>query len=118
MDLKEFYTTINGDYEGVISRLRSEKMVRKFVLKFLNDSSYDNLVKGLEEKNYEEAFRASHTIKGICQNLGFTVLGESSNTLTDALRNGWSEGTEVLVEKVAEDYKKTADAVRVLAAEG
>jgi len=65
MDLKEFYTSINGDYEGVVSRLRSEKMVRKFVLKFLNDSSYDNLVKSLEENNYEEAFRASHTIKGI-----------------------------------------------------
>ncbi|MDE7320497.1 MAG: Hpt domain-containing protein [Lachnospiraceae bacterium] len=118
MDLKEFYTSINGDYEGVISRLRSEKMVRKFVLKFLNDSSYDNLVKSLEENNYEEAFRASHTIKGICQNLGFTVLGDSSSVLTDALRNGWSEGAEELVKKVKEDYRQTAEAVKALEAEG
>ncbi len=118
MDLKEFYAVINGDYEGVTSRLRSEKMVRKFVLKFLNDSSYDILVKSLEEQNYEEAFRASHTIKGICQNLGFTVLGESSSRLTDALRNGWSEGTEALVEQVTKDYQQTAEAVRALEAEG
>ena len=118
MDLKEFYTSINGDYEGVVSRLRSEKMVRKFVLKFLNDSSYDNLVKSLEENNYEEAFRASHTIKGICQNLGFTVLGDSSSTLTDALRNGWREGAEELVKKVKEDYRQTAEAVKALEAEG
>ncbi len=118
MDLKEFYTSINGDYEGVVSRLRSEKMVRKFVLKFLNDSSYDNLVKSLEENNYEEAFRASHTTKGICQNLGFTVLGDSSSTLTDALRNGWSEGAEELVKKVKEDYRQTAEAVKALEAEG
>ena len=106
MNLKEFYADINGDYEGVTSRLRSEKMVRKFVLKFLNDASY------------EEAFRAAHTIKGICQNLGFTVLGDSSSQLTDALRNGWSEGAEALVERVTEDYRLTADAVRALEAEG
>lgn len=118
MELKEFYAAINGDYEGVTSRLRSEKMVRKFVLKFLNDSSYDNLVKGLEEKNYEEAFRAAHTIKGICQNLGFTVLGDSSSRLTDALRNGWSEGADVLVEQVAKDYRQTAEAVKKLEAAG
>ncbi len=118
MNLKEFYADINGDYEGVTSRLRSEKMVRKFVLKFLNDASYDNLVKSLEEQNYEEAFRAAHTIKGICQNLGFTVLGDSSSQLTDALRNGWSEGAEALVERVTEDYRLTADAVRALEAEG
>lgn len=118
MDLKEFYTSINGDYEGVTSRLRSEKMVRKFVLKFLNDSSYDNLMKGLEEQNYEEAFRAAHTIKGICQNLGFTVLGDSSSRLTDALRGGWSEDAKALVEQVTEDYRRTADAVRILEAEG
>ena len=118
MNLKEFYADINGDYEGVTSRLRSEKMVRKFVLKFLNDASYDNLVKSLEEQNYEEAFRAAHTIKGICQNLGFTVLGDSSSQLTDALRNGWSEGAEALVERVTVDYRLTADAVRALEAEG
>ena len=118
MTLQECYAAMGGNYEDAIGRLRSERLVQKFVLKFLNDSSYDNLVKSLEENNYEEAFRASHTIKGICQNLGFTVLGDSSSTLTDALRNGWSEGAEELVKKVKEDYRQTAEAVKALEAEG
>ena len=88
MDLKECYAAFNGDYEGVLSRLRSEKMVQKFALKFLKDSSYELLVRSLEEKNYEEAFRAAHTIKGVCQNLGFSVLGDSSSRLTEALKIG------------------------------
>ena len=117
MDLKECYAAFDGDYEGVLSRLRSEKMVRKFALKFLKDTSYELLTRSLEEENYEEAFRAAHTIKGVCQNLGFTVLGDSSSRLTDALRNGGSEEAGPLVQQVKADYAKTADALRILEAE-
>ena len=112
MDLKECYAAFDGDYEGVLSRLRSEKMVRKFALKFLKDTSYELLTRSLEEENYE-----AHTIKGVCQNLGFTVLGDSSSRLTDALRNGWSEEAGPLVQQVKADYAKTADALRILEAE-
>lgn len=114
MNLQECYKALEGDYEGVASRLRSEKMIKKFVLKFLNDSSYQTLLTALEEKNGEEAFRAAHTIKGVCQNLGFTKLGDSSSRLTDALRDGSSDGTEELVEKVKEDYEQTVRAIQAL----
>ncbi len=118
MSLKECYAAFEGDYEGVLSRLRSEKMVRKFALKFLKDTSYELLVSSLDEKNYGEAFRAAHTIKGVCQNLGFTKLGESSSHLTDALRDGWSEEAGTFLIQVKEDYEKTAEALRILEAEG
>lgn len=117
MSLQACYSSIGGDYEGVMSRLRSEKMVRKFVLKFLNDKSYEMLVQAMKEQNQEEAFRASHTIKGICQNLGFTRLGDSSSRLTDALRESWSDDAEELMRQVAEDYETTAQAIRMLEAE-
>ncbi|HBN57338.1 MAG TPA: phosphorelay protein [Lachnospiraceae bacterium] len=117
MGLKECYAAIGGDYEGVVGRLRSEKIVKKFVLKFLNDASYDLLVKSLAEGNYEEAFRASHTIKGICQNLGFGKLGDSSSRLTEVLRGGSIAGSEDLVEEVKADYQMTADAIRKFEAE-
>ena len=114
MCLKECYIALGGDYDDVISRLRTEKLVQKFVLKFLNDPSYDNLCKALDEENYEEAFRASHTIKGVCQNLSFTKLYKSSHQLTEALRNGWSEEAGGLVEQVKADYEQTAGAIRNL----
>lgn len=34
---------MGADYEDVLSRLRSEVLVRKFALKFLDDDSYANL---------------------------------------------------------------------------
>lgn len=117
MSLKECYAALEGDYEDVLGRLRSEKLVQKFVLKFLNDGSYDLLCSSLKTGNYEEAFRASHTIKGVCQNLSFTKLYESSHQLTEALRNGWSEGAGELVEQVKADYEQTAGAIRTLQSE-
>ena len=40
MDLKSCYTAFGGDYEEVLGRLYSEKLVKKFLLKFLEDKSF------------------------------------------------------------------------------
>lgn len=112
MTLQECYAALEGDYEGVVSRLRSEKLVQKFVLKFLNDPSYNLLCQSLEDGNYEEAFRASHTIKGMCQNLSFTKLQESSSALTEALRGGWTAEAAGLRDQVAADYEQTVQAIQ------
>ena len=112
MNLQECYAAIGGDYEAVIGRLRSEKLVRKFVLKFLSDSSYELLCASLEEKNYEEAFRAAHTIKGVCQNLSFSRLQVSSSGLSEALRHGWTPEAEDWIDRVKEDYQATIAGIK------
>lgn len=112
MSLEECYAALGGDYEEAMGRLRSGRIVQKFVLKFLDDGSYNLLVKSMEEENYGEAFRAAHTIKGVCQNLSFTRLYESSNALSEALRNGFSPEAPALTEKVKEDYQQTVEAIR------
>lgn len=117
MTLKECYTKLEGDYEGVLARLRSERLVQKFVLKFLDDKSYDLLITSLDTGNYEEAFRAAHTIKGVCQNLSFTKLYESSHRLTESLRSGHGPETDELVRQVNEDYRQTAAAIQAFQAE-
>lgn len=114
MTLQECYAAIGGDFEGVKGRLPSEKFIQKYVLKFLDDGSYDLLVRSMEAENYEEAFRAAHTIKGVCQNLDFTRLYQSSSQLSEALRNGCSPEAPALVEQVAEDYQQTVTAIRAL----
>ena len=62
MTIKECYQALEGNYEEVIGRLMREKTVQKFVLKFLNDKSYELLLTSLEAGNVEDAFRAAHPI--------------------------------------------------------
>lgn len=112
MTLEECYAAMGGNYADAIGRLRSERMIQKFVLKFPGDESYDLLCRSWEAKDYPEAFRAAHTIKGICQNLSITRLGESAARLTDALRGGWTPEADSLIEEVKRDYQDTVGAIR------
>ena len=112
MTLKECYEKMEANYEEVIGRLRSERLVQKFALKFLDDPSYRLLITSMEEKNYEEAFRAAHTIKGVCQNLAFDRLGRSSSQLCEALRGGFHPEAPQLFELTRQDYALTAGAIR------
>ena len=106
MTLKECYDMFGGDYEDVSRRLPSEKLIEKFFLKFQDDKSYENLQNALKEGDYEEGFRAAHTLKGVAQNLSFKNLGQSSSSLTEALRAKKEKPGQELVEKVAEDYEQ------------
>ena len=112
MTLQDCYAKLHGDCDEVFSRLRSERLVQKFVLKFLDDPSYASLEKAMADRDRETAFRASHTIKGMCQNLSFTKLGDSADKLTEALRNDWGENAPALFEAVKADYAETAAAIR------
>ena len=83
-------------------------------LMFLNDDSYPKLEQALKEGNVKEAFRAAHTLKGVCQNLGFTNLYQPTYDLTEVLRTGTLEGTKELFDSVTCQYKITINAIRAL----
>ena len=112
MTLKDCYTALGGDYEDVVARLPSEGFVQKYVLKFLDDKSFELLCASLETGDVQEAFRAAHTIKGMCQNLSFTSLGSAASDLTEALRAGDLETGKTLLGEVREEYRRTAEAIR------
>ena len=115
MTVQECYERMGSDFEGVLGRLGSEAMVKRFSLKFLDDPSYGNLVKAVEEQNAEEAFRAAHTLKGICLNLGLDRLYKVSADLTEKLRGREFDGYEEAYGEVRKEYQNTIDAIRTMA---
>lgn len=104
MDLKECYISFGGDFDEVLGRLRREQTVQKFAYKFLNDKSFAQFEASMENKDYEEALRAVHTLKGICQNLSFTALYKSSSLVTNALRENDYRKAAELIPQLSEDY--------------
>ena len=114
MTMQECYKAIGGNYEAVLGRLHSEALIQRFTLKFLEDQSYLQLKQALENKNYEDAFRSAHTLKGVCQNLSFDRLYEVSNELTELLRDrtGEKPGIPEAMEKVTEVYEMTIEEIK------
>lgn len=116
MNVKECYEAMGGNYEEVLNRLRDDARIAKFLGKVAADPSYELLINSVAQNNVEEAFRASHTIKGICLNLSITKLYGSANALTEALRGKTELSDEalMLLENVKRDYQITVDCIKQL----
>ena len=114
MDIKECYEAMHGDYEDIFSRLRNNALIIKLVKKFESDQSYAELKQSLADKDAEKAFRAAHTLKGVCLNLGFDELYEVSAEITEKLRGKETAGSEDVFQKVEEKYQKTVNAIKGL----
>ena len=117
MTIEECYVKMGANYQDVIKRLPSAKMIEKFALKFKDDTSFQELETALNEKQVELAFRAAHTLKGVCMNLGFDHLYKPSFEITESLRASNLELALQQFDAVKEQYTKTIDALNEFAAQ-
>ena len=115
MTIQECYQKLGGEFAQVEKRLPSVSLVRKFIIKFLDDDSFSKLCYAMQNGQREEAFRAAHTLKGVSANLGFSRLLASAGALTELLRAEAETipgGAAALLEEVKQDYEVTVGAIR------
>ena len=111
MTIEELYTVAEGDFQSVLGRFGTKGLVERFVKKFPGDDSYTQLVEKLNAKEVEESFRAAHTLKGVCMNLGFEGLLRAVKEITEILRAGSLAGTEELMTVITEKYNVLCEAI-------
>ncbi|MDE6060227.1 MAG: Hpt domain-containing protein [Clostridia bacterium] len=116
MNIQECYAAMGGDYDDVVSRLRTDDRIARFLVKILDDKNMEALCQHLEERNLPEAFRAAHTMKGICMNLSLTKLNTSVASITEMLRGRTEYTSEIepLLEDVKRDYELTMNCIKEL----
>lgn len=111
MTLQECYVKIGGDYNDILHRFMNENMIHKFVLKFPQDNNMALFEESWAKKDYETAFRAMHTLKGVAVNLGFTAL---YNALTEKLRSQEYDNLDGLIADVKKQYDIVIEAIAAL----
>lgn len=116
MNIKTFYKRVGGDFDDVLARMINQELIIKFVLKFIEDKTFNDLCNAFDNNDIKEAFFASHTLKGICMRLGFGRLYKSSNLLTESLRKNINnlEPSIKYFDKVSNDYKLTISLLQQL----
>ena len=115
MTIQECYLCLGGDYEEALRGIPSAAMIDRFVRKFLDDKSYEQLIEAVDSSNRAAAFRAAHTLKGVCANLRFTMLKNSVSVLTELLRldsDNIPADAMPALDKVTADYQATVGAIR------
>ena len=113
MTLQEFYARIGGSYADTVRRLCSESFVLRFVKKYPANPSFDELCEAVGRSDWESAFRAAHTLKGVSQNLGFDNLYEPAVVVTEALRGADTvDGAREGMHALQQQYAATMSALR------
>lgn len=115
MSIEDLYSSIGSDYEEVFSRLPSKQLIEKFIVRFIDDKSFERLNEAIESGNRADAFLHSHTLKGVAANLGFKPLLDSVSVVTELLRDESARTTDVdqsLLEQVRIDYYETVKAIK------
>ncbi len=114
MNFEEFFKSVGGAYEEVITRLPSDEMIKKFVRKFPGDLSFKSLETAFEENDVKAAFLAAHTLKGTAANLGLNSLANAASSLTELLREAPDLPPKSDFEAVKSEYENALEKIDLL----
>ena len=111
MTVQECYNKMHGNYSEVLERLGMDRIIEKFLLKFPQDESMNQLRSAIQEGDIEGSFKAAHTLKGVAANLAFTELQKATDVLTEQLRPKNEPADPTLVAAVEKAYNDTITAI-------
>ena len=110
-----YYDSIDENYENVSNRMMgNQKLVEKFVRKFLDDPTYDQIKEAVAKMDYDEILRTTHTMKEIASNLEFTYLQQKSAKAVDMIRAGQQEEVLPVIDEIEKEYQKVVDGIQKL----
>lgn len=118
--MDECYEAMGGDYSEVLERLCSKELIKRVMIMYLTDDSFDKLCSSLSEKRYDDAYADAIAVKGVSGNMGFSGLYKAASDIVEALKirnfafaRCTDEDFENLLCMAKENYNKTIAAIKV-----
>ena len=118
MTIKELYESIGGNYDSALRIMQMDRLIDRFIRKFLNEETFGKLVDAYEAQDGTGIFESSHAMKGVSANLGLDKLSAIAGEIADEFRPGRERKMDdaALAAKMDELkvlYNKTQDGIRL-----
>lgn len=108
MNLQEASKELAINYQEAMTRFGGvEAIYQRFLKKFLNDSTYQELEEAWQKNEYQEIEKKAHTLKGVAGNLSLEKLYTISDSLVQKIRNEQYEETAEIYEELQKCYQHT-----------
>lgn len=102
--------------DGLVYFSENERLYEKYLFRFLEEPTFPELFKAIEEDRREDARRAAHSLKGIAATLGFTSLNTSVKAQEFEFKNGrWEEGNQY-TDELKKEYARIISVLRAVKA--
>lgn len=99
---------IGIDVDDALKRfVNNDKLMAKFMKKFLTDPCYGQLVEAIKSGNVETSFKSAHTLKGVAGNLSMKQLFAVVSEATEHFRAGNFEPGAAVMPRITEQYELT-----------
>lgn len=116
-DLNTALAQYGIDYVDAMERMDNDaELYKMLALKYLNNTKYAELVAALEVQDFDEAYKAAHSLKGVAGNLSFAKLFDVAAAMSEALFKGEYQAAEKMLgdltrenDKVVEGLTKWSD---------
>lgn len=108
-------TGLGVDIDDVMDRfVGNESLYFKCLSKFLEDSNYNRMMEAIDKEDARLAFEASHALKGVVSNLGFSKLFKPIHSLVEVFRVGSMDFDPEDLGKAVDCYFDVVSAVKQL----
>lgn len=95
------------NYDGALRRFSgSAQLYERFLRRFLEDTTFEQLDSALERGEEKDAFAAAHTFKGLTANLGMESLQDIVSQMVEFLRRGQVEEAVGMFQELKGKYDR------------
>ncbi len=113
--IREKLVEAGVDVKSALDRFMGrDDLLLRFLKKFGEDPNYELFKDSMAEKKYEEAFKAAHSLKGVCGNLSMVSLFQTISKEVEFLRGQQYEEAEKMLPQVVEEYDKSVAVLKTL----
>ena len=98
--------------DGLVYFSENERLYEKYLFRFLEEPTFPELFKAIEEDRREDARRAAHSLKGITATLGFTSLNTPVKAQEFDFKNGRCEEGNQYTDELKKEYARIISVLR------
>lgn len=107
MNLSEIAKNLDVDVAAAVNRFGGmEILYIKYLKKFLQDDTFQNLEKSVEQKDMKLTEMYAHTLKGVAANLGLEKIRISADCVVQAVRQNEYAKVDFLFSDCKEEYTR------------
>lgn len=111
--IKEELALAGIDVDTALSRfMNNEKLFQKMLYLFIEDTNFQNLLNQLQAENYTDAYKSTHTLKGLCGNLALDTLFNLCSSLCIAIKENNINTIASLIPSIIENHTKLIKAIQ------
>lgn len=111
--LKEDLIALGIDYNKAWNVFLENRILSGVLYQFPDDPQLDTLLAATKDHDVKKAFKAAHTLKGLCGNLGLNNLLKPILPLVEILRKDSFDGIDSLLNELVIQHKKTCDVLEL-----